>query len=45
MLEKTSRLAIKELCIYLRVHGVWVKKQVGSILFAKTIYDVFIEEI
>jgi hypothetical protein len=45
MLEKTSRLAIKELCMYLCAYGVWVRKQVGSILFAKTIYDVFIEEI
>jgi hypothetical protein len=45
MLEKTSRLAIKELCIYLCVYGVWVKKQVGSILFAKTIYNVLIKEI
>jgi hypothetical protein len=45
MLKKTSQLAIKELYIYLRAYGVWVKKQVGSILFAKTIYNVLIKEI
>jgi hypothetical protein len=45
MLKKTSRLAIKELYMYLRAHGVWVRKQVGSISFAKTIYDVLIKEI
>jgi hypothetical protein len=44
MLKKTSRLAIKELYTYLYAHGVWVKKQVKSILFAKTIYNILIKE-
>ena len=44
MLKRTSRLAIKELYTYLRAYGVQVKKQVGSISFAKTIYDILIKE-
>ena len=45
MLEKTSRLAIKELYMYLHIYKVQVKKQVGWILFAKTIYNILIKEI
>jgi hypothetical protein len=45
MLKKTSQLAIKELYMYLHAYKVEVKKQVGSILFAKTIYNIFIKEI
>jgi hypothetical protein len=45
MLKKTSRLAIKELCIYLYIYKVQVKKQVELILFDKTIYNILIKEI
>ena len=44
MLEKTSRLVIKELCRYLLTYGVWVKRQASAFSFAKIVLKVFIEE-
>jgi hypothetical protein len=40
ILETAHRIALKELRTYLVTHGVWVRKQVGSISFAKTLQDV-----
>jgi hypothetical protein len=45
LLETAHRLALKELRTYLVTHGVWVRKQVGSISFARTLLDILDDDV